>query len=69
MASGTGGHGPKKVDTNQYKELQEQQTAKAQQIIQSQATTSASSQAPSTKMNEASSGAGGTSSAQFQNKN
>jgi len=49
MASNNHDKGPKKVDANQYKELQDYQTAKAQQIIQSQATTNASSQAPSTK--------------------
>ena len=43
MASNSHDTGPKKVDANKYKELQEQQTAKAQQIIQSQATTNASS--------------------------
>lgn len=42
--------GPKKVDTNHYKELQIQQTQKAQEIISSQASTMASAQnAPSSK--------------------
>lgn len=50
MASGAGEKvGPKRVDANQYKELQEQQTAKAQQIIQSQANTFAASMTPSSK--------------------
>jgi len=61
MANGTADKGTKKVDTNQYKELQAKQTAKAQEQISAQATTYASaSSAPSTKP-EDSSGAGGPS--------
>ena len=67
MASDTpADKGPKKIDTNQYKELQAKQTAKAQEQISSQATTSASASfAPSTRP-EDSSGAGGTSNSTIQ---
>ena len=54
--------GPKKVDTNHYKELQMKQTQKAQEIIQSQANTMASAQNAPTATKMTSSEAGGPSS-------
>lgn len=58
MASGanTVNTGPKRVDQNMYKELAQQQEAKAQQQIQSQANTFGTSLVPSAKSQEASSG-------------
>lgn len=55
MASGTTNTntGPKRVDKNMYQELTDQQSAKAQQQIQSQANTFGTSLVPSAKNQDA----------------